>query len=115
MVEEGYIKIFRKIMDWKWWSDAIMVKAFLWMLINANWKDGTFDGKTIPRGSFVTSRRTMQRELHITEQQARTIIKRLKSTHEITSLTTSKYTVITLTNYEMYQGINQVINQQITN
>lgn len=115
MVEEGYIKIFRKIMDWKWWSDAVMVKVFLWMLLNANWKDGTFNGETIPRGSFVTSRRTMNKELNISEQQARTILNRLKSTHEITTRTTSKYTVITLNNYEMYQGINQVINQQITN
>lgn len=49
----------------------------------------------------------------------RTALQKLKTTNEVTSKTTSKYTVITLLNYSKYQDwnsdSNQHSNQQITN
>ena len=115
MIEGGYVKAYRKMMEWKWWSDSDTVKVFLYILFRANLKDGAFNGEVIPRGSFVTSRKTIAHDCYISEQTTRTILNRLKSTNEITMSTTSKYTVITVVNYEEYQGTNQVSNQQLTN
>ena len=115
MIEGGYVKAYRKMMEWKWWSDSDTVKVFLYILFRANLKDGAFNGEVIPRGSFVTSRKTIAHDCYISEQTTRTILNRLKSTNEITIRTTSKYTVITVLNYDEYQSTNQVTNQQLTN
>ena len=115
MVEDGYVKAYRKMMNWRWWSNSDTVKVFMYILFRANLKESYFDGKVIPRGSFVTSRKTIAHDCYISEQTTRTILNRLKSTNEITMSTTSKYTVITVVNYEEYQGTNQVSNQQLTN
>ena len=115
MIEGGYVKAYRKMMEWKWWSDSDTVKVFLYILFRANLRDGAFNGEVIPRGSFVTSRKTIAHDCYISEQTTRTILNRLKSTNEITIRTTSKYTVITVLNYDEYQNTNQVTNQQLTN
>lgn len=83
------------------------------MLLKANWREGVFEGKVIPRGSFVTSVKTLAAELGLTEDEIRTAIKHLVSTKEITKQTTNKYTVISMVNYDMYQSDYQTNPKQI--
>ena len=51
----GYMKISRKIMLWGWYKDANTCRLFLHMILKANYKDGEYQGVTIPRGAFVSS------------------------------------------------------------
>ena len=114
-MNEGYIKINRSMAKWEWYKDMNTKAVFLHLLIMANWKDGRYRGDVIPRGSLVTGRKKLAEELGISEQSVRTSLNHLKSTNEITIKSSSKYSVITINNYEKYQGINQVPNQQLTN
>lgn len=101
----GYIKIDRKITEWEWYKNLNTKVVFFHCLLKANWKDGKFEGKIIKRGSFVTSIKKLSLELCLTEDEVRTAIKHLISTGEITKQTTNKYSVITVSNYELYQDV----------
>lgn len=104
-----YIKINRKILDWEWYRNEHTKSLFLHCLLKANWKDGKFEGKTVCRGSFITSVKRLSSELDLTQDEVRTALKHLIDTGELTKQTTNKYTVITVCNYELYQDITKQI------
>lgn len=115
MNDSGYIKLYRDIERWEWWSDPPTRDVFIYCLIRANWKDGRFKGHVVKRGSFITSRAKMAKETGFSEQQVRTAINHLISTGELTKYGTPKWTVITVQNYSKFQDTNQLSNQQLTN
>ena len=115
-MNEGYILLHRKIIkEWEWYSNINDRLVFIHCLLSANWKDGWFEGIKIPRGSFVSGRKKLSKEIGISEQQLRTSINHLKSTNNITIESHNKYSIITINNYDKYQVINQQDNQQSTN
>lgn len=109
----SYIKIDRKILKWGWYKNINTKIVFLHMLLKANWKEGMFEGRVVPRGSFVTSIKTLAAELDLTEDEVRTAIKHLVKTKEITKQTTNKYSVISILNYDLYQSDSQTNPEQI--
>lgn len=108
-MQGNYIKIDRKILEWRWYKNINTCRVFIHMLLKANWKDGSFENRTIPRGSFVTSIKNIALEVDLTEDEVRTAIKHLIDTNEITKQTTNKYTVISIVNYDMYQNVTEQI------
>lgn len=113
-MEEGYIKISRKLLAWEWYTDEKTMLVFLHCLLKANWKDGRFRGVEVPRGSFVTSLPSLCEELKLTTQNVRTAINHLKSTGEITVKTYPHYRMITINKYNEYQCDNRQDNRQLT-
>ena len=109
-----YIKLNRKIMDWEWYGNINTCRLFIHMLLRANWKDGRFEGKLIPRGSFVSSLPKLADETSLTIREVRTAISHLKSTGEVTCKTYSKYTVFTVKNYCEYQSSDIQNDSQTT-
>ena len=99
-----YIKVSRSMLYWEWYSDINTSRLFIHMLLKANWKDGNFKGTTVPRGSFVSSIRKLADETSLTEREVRTAINHLKTTGEVTHKSTSKYSVFTVVNYDLYQS-----------
>lgn len=112
-----YVKISRKILEWEWYKDVNTKVVFFHILLKANWKNGRFQGMEIPRGSFVTSYQSLAEETGLTVMNVRTAIKHLKLTQEITVSQHSKFSVITVKNYDAYQTANNQLtgNQQATN
>lgn len=100
---KGWIKLHRKFKGWEWWEDEKMVKFFLYLLLSANFEDKKWKGITIKRGQLVSSLNHLSIENNFSIRQIRTLIKRLKSTNEVTVKTTSKYSVITVCKYDSYQ------------
>lgn len=114
MNDGGYIKLYRSMTSWEWWSNPETLTLFVHCLINANWKDGRFEGHEIKRGSFVTSLPKLSKETGLTMQQTRTALKHLISTGELTKSSFPKFSIITVQNYSTYQDINKVPNRQLT-
>lgn len=106
MQEGNYIKINRKILDWEWYGNINTKILFLHMLLKANWKDGKFEGTTVPRGSFISSYPRLATECDLTVNELRTALKHLVSTGEVTVKAHAKYSVFTVNNYCQYQDIN---------
>ena len=123
MNDGGWIKLYRSILKWEWWDDRNVRELFIYCLLMANHADTQWHGETISAGTFVTSREALSRGTGLSEQQVRTALGRLRSTGEITSKTTNKFTIITICNYAIYQSDETVEqpsnqptnNQQITN
>lgn len=111
----SYIKIDRKILEWEWWSDINTYRLFTYMLLKANWKDGSFKGIEVPRGSFVSSLSNLSEATNLTVNEVRTALKHLIKTKEITSKPHSKFTVFTVNNYCLYQEDNKQVTQYDTN
>ena len=108
----GYIKLWRKMTEWEWYTDTNTKAVFLHLLLTANHKDNKWRGIEIKRGQRLTSRSKLAEELGLSEQNIKTAIKHLKSTHEITCQATKKYTIVTLCNYNDYQDDARESNQQ---
>lgn len=104
-MEGNYIKIDRKMLSWEWYKNLNTKSLFIHMLIIANWKEGRFEGKHIPRGSFVSSIGNLAEETGLTVDEVRTAISHLIKTGEITKQSTNKFTVFTIKNYDVYQDI----------
>lgn len=111
---QGYIKLYRTLMAWEWYTDIPVKVLFLHCLIRANHKDNKWQGKTIKKGSFVTSLENLALESGLTKMQVRSALKKLKSTHEITHETTRQYSIITVKNWHKFQQDNTQLNTQIT-
>lgn len=118
-MEEGWIKLHRKMRDWQWYTDIPVKTLFIHLLISANHTPKMWRGVLVERGQFLTGRKVLSDETGLTEMQVRSALKKLKKSGEITSKTTNRFTMITICNYNDYQkkenGNNQQDNQQITN
>lgn len=99
----GYIKIHRQLLEWEWYGDTNTMRVFLHLLLSAKWKNGMFKGVEIPRGNLVTSLSKLSQALSLTERQTRTAIEHLKKSGTIAVTTYSKFSVIEVLNYDLYQ------------
>ena len=114
-MEDGFIKIHRSIMKWEWYQDQNTVAVFLHLLLNANWEDCRYRGYEVPRGSLVVGRKAIAKTLGISEQSVRTSLEHLKSTNEITIKSTNRFSIITITNWEKFQCLENESTNKSTN
>lgn len=113
-MKEKWIKLHYIFLNWEWYKDKNAKILFIHCLLKANWKDGKFEGMIVPRGSFVTSLNILSEETGLSKQEVRTALKHLNLTQEVTQSKHSKYTVITIVNYERYQQVNTLSNTGAT-
>jgi len=106
----GFITISRKITEWQWYTDIPTKTLFFHCIIKANHRDKFWRGVQIKRGQFVTSRKTLAHETGLSEQQVRTALRKLAL--EIVVTSTSKLTVLTVSQYDTYQATQSESNQQ---
>ena len=110
----GYIKVHRKMLEWGWYDDVNTKAVFLHLLLTANFKDAEWHGIKLKRGDVVTSISSLASELKLSEQNIRTALKHLKLTGEITDNPHSKFRIISVNNYNVYQEDNGQTNSRIT-
>lgn len=119
MIEEnqqnGYVKMYRSLLNWEWYTVSNTFKVFIHCLLRANFKDENWRGIKIKRGQFLTGRKKLSAETGLSEMQIRTALKNLELTNEITIEPTRKYSIITINKYNEYQNNYSINNQQITN
>lgn len=99
-----WIKIDRNIMRWGWYKDNNTKAVFLHLLLKANIKPNYFMGVMIQRGEVATSYNSLAEETGLTVKNARTAIEHLKSTGELAIKRHSKFSVISIVNYDLYQS-----------
>jgi len=112
-MNNGFIVLYRSLIDWEWYSDANTFRLFIHCLLRANHKEKKWQGITIERGSFVTSYGHLASELKLTVSQVRTSLNKLKITGEIAHKSHSKYGIITIKNYDKFQDIRSQDDNQI--
>lgn len=121
-LEDGYIKLSRKIFNSKTFSslNAIQKLITIYLIMMANYKDVEWwdnykkEFITIKRGSFVTSVNKIRKSLKsrsVTTMKVRSLLTTLQSMQFLTIKTTSHYTLITIEKYNLYQGGDSYINK----
>lgn len=108
----SFIKLDRKLLTWEWKDDPNMVALWIEILLQANYAESRWHGKTYEKGSFPTSLEKLSKTTGLTINQVRTCLKKLKSTNEITSESTSQGTKISVVKWAFYQGFDEEDNKQ---
>ena len=103
MLESGYIRLYRSFLTWEWYTDGITKDVFLHLILTANWEPKKWHGIKVERGQRVYSRASLAKEMRLSERNVRTALNHLISTGEVTSQSTSQYSIITVKNYDLYQ------------
>lgn len=112
----GFIKLDRKFKDWKWRHKPNMVAVWIYLLLEANYKDNVWNDVSVPAGSLITSIRKISQETGLTIQQTKTCISNLQITNEITIKSTNKYSIITINKWAEYQtGLKKQQTKQQAN
>ncbi|MCC8069743.1 MAG: hypothetical protein LIO71_08345 [Ruminococcus sp.] len=117
MLKNGFISLWRSILEWEWYDDINTTRLYIHLMLTVSFKDSTWHGVEIKRGSRVSSYEVLSKETNLSVQQIRTILKRLESTGSITRKKYPKFTVFTLNNYDKFQNATgeSTGNQQGTN
>lgn len=110
----GWIKLQRKMTEWEWFTDVNTCHLFTYLLLSATHTETKWRGVSLRPGQLVTGRTQMALKTGLSEQQIRTSLDKLKATSEITSKPFNKFSLITVTNWNLYQDSNQQNNQQLT-
>jgi DNA-binding transcriptional MerR regulator len=110
--DKEYIKLFRRLLKWEWYTDVNTKVLFIHCLLKANWKDGSWHGYTYKRGQFITSLASLSRETGLTVKEVRTALKHLERTGEVASWHDSKIRIITVISYDQYQQAGKPTGKQ---
>mgnify|MGYP002517974586 FL=1 len=102
----GWIKLYRKIMDWSWYVNAEMVHLFVHLLLRASYQPQDLPNGSLGRAQLSLSKNILQQETGISVQSIKTCLKKLQDTGEIEILPNSAFhsNLITISNYCHYQG-----------
>ncbi len=104
---EGWISLYRKIIDWEWYSDTITFRVFFHLLLTANHKDANWKGIEIKRGQTFTSYQHIIDEIgdkNFTIKKVRCAMQKLKSTENVAVKRAGNGLLVTIVNYDLYQS-----------
>lgn len=96
--------MYRSIGDWEWYHDDRCVRLFLHLLIKSNWSEGRWMGEPVAPGQLITSSLKLAEQLGWSRSAVVRTLAKLKSTGEVDTISDSKWTLVTLANWDKYQG-----------
>ena len=110
-MSEGFITLHRSVQKHWIWQEPEALKFWMALLMQVNWEAKTtvFNKRliTVERGQVVFGRKVWSERLQISEMKLRRYLDMLKAEGMINQQTTSRYSLITVLNYDEYQNNNQ--------
>lgn len=110
----GFVKLPNELAEWAWYNDNNTLAVYVRLIFGAAWKDREYKNVHLKRGQIITTIPQIAEQSNLTVQQVRTVIDRLKSTGKITVERTSKFSIITLTEYDCDAVSNSQDNSPTT-
>ena len=77
MLTEGWIKIDRNLLKWRWFTDTPTCIVWIYLLLQANYEDRDFLNITIRRGELVASLKRISEDTGLSERKIRTALTHL--------------------------------------
>jgi len=125
MINDGWIKLYRKLMETSWYKKPLTTRLFTHLLLLANHDEHTFYWNKkeikIKSGQLITGLHSLSKETGISTQSIRSALGTLKLTNTITSKSTNKFTFISICKWKDYQAeitsksTSELTNKQQTN
>jgi len=112
MLEHGFVKIYRSLLNWEWYGDINTKTVFLHLLLTANYEPKKWRGEVINPGERVISLQGLSQETKLSIQKVRTAISHLKSTGEITQRKAAGAAILTVKNYARFQETTRDITSK---
>lgn len=103
----GWVKVYRELLDWRWISSHEHLAVFIHLLLRVNFKEKAWQFESLRPGQIVTGRKQLAALTGLSERKIRTILRDLSDSGEVTIKSKAKYSIITITNWDMYQDIDQ--------
>ena len=112
----NWIKLYRKIEDWRWYKDALTFHLFIHLLLTVNFCPSANGENILGRGQIMVTRRSLTESTNISDRSIRTCIEKLQKSKEIliSQKTTNRPHIITICNYDSYQSGFAPSNIQLT-
>lgn len=101
---EGWIKLHRELRESPIFQNEKLLKVFVWCLLKANPSPERWKGIEIKAGQFVTSLSRSVAETGLSQKTIRNALRKLEKMGELVTQKSRAYTIITICNYESYQG-----------
>jgi hypothetical protein len=114
-MHRGYVGIWRKLLDWKYYQLSCYIHLWIHLLLKVNHKDNYVKGNLIKRGQTFTSRDALSRETGIHRSSVDRILKTLEIEHQIEQQKTNKYRIITIIKHGDYLISEPHFEQQVSN
>lgn len=108
----GFVNLYRRLLRWEWHAHPNTLSVFIHLLLLASFRDTEWHGQKILRGQAIIGRKQLAQECGISEREVRTAIEHLKTTGDIATRSTNRFTVVTLVNYGKYQPNPRNSDQQ---
>ena len=118
---DGWLKLYRSILDSAVFQDAEVLKVWIWLLCNVAFEqhDTICYGKVIhlKPGQIATGRKKIAQCTDLSENKVYRALTVLKSLGNIEIKATNKYSIITVSNWDKYQDENgkRTSSEQQTN
>ena len=112
--DNEYIKLYRKLINWEWYSDTPTRSVFMHCLLKANWKPTEWHGIKMERGEFIQSNENIAKELGLSLRKIRTAFKHLSDTESVSFRKAGKYRIINVSKYIDYQASDSKVTAKTT-
>lgn len=101
----GWIKLHRQIVDWEFYTDIKTFKLWLHLLLTCNIiPQKRIFGYNLAPGQLATTLPKLAAETGLSEKEVRSGLEKLKKAGQIRQETTNKFRIISIENWELYQG-----------
>ncbi len=118
-MEQGYIRLYRKIMQKGWYKNSKYVHLWAHLLLKANHQPNEFfwNGETIKvkEGQFISGRKQLSDETGLAQSTIEKILKLFEKEHQIEQQKTTKFRLIIILKWRDYQNCGQQKEQQRNN
>lgn len=113
MKDRGWFKMYRNIFEWSWLSDVYVFKFYVLCIADANTEDTMWKNHKIKRGQLLASTGYLEGRFKMSHNSIQRCIKALeKSGHIKVKYIKGGPKIITIVNYEAYQGLPSEGNLQ---
>jgi hypothetical protein len=103
----GYIKLYRKLIQSSVFQDEKLLKVWLWCLMKASYKDRKFmhgnNEVSVRAGQFICGTRSAADELNMSASTVYRKLKLLRKMNQIDTKVKRYFTVVTIINWHTYQ------------
>ena len=106
-MEEGWIKVFRKMKEWTWFNDRYTLHLFMYLLLSVNRDDGECNGIKVNAGSLATNVLQLADILDMSRNYVKRSIRNLIETGELEvemNKANARWSIFTVKNWKKYQS-----------